>query len=145
MSVKYFYNKFRKRNVNKIRNLRTTNPKKYWKILNGKKKKKKKKILKQLWKLFFDFFSKSNFDENSNEETPNNNGNIDFNPNETFSYNDPINEAEITEAIKKLKNNKSPGIDLILNEHLKSTSDTLLPVLKNLFNLVFETGIIPEI
>ena len=28
-----------KHNVNKIRNLRTTNPKKYWKILNGKKQK----------------------------------------------------------------------------------------------------------
>ena len=79
------------------------------------------------------------------KETQNNNGNIDFNPNEAFSYNDPINEAEITEAIKKLKNNKSPGRDLILNERLKSTSDTLLTVLKNLFNLVFETGIIPEI
>ena len=48
----------------------------------------------------FDFFSKR---KKSNEETPNNNGNIDFNPNETFSYNDPINEAEITEAIKKVK------------------------------------------
>ena len=35
-TVKHFYNKFRKHNVNKIRNLRTTNPKKYWKILNGK-------------------------------------------------------------------------------------------------------------
>ena len=33
----------------------------------------------------------------------------------------------------------------MLNEHLKSTSDTLLPVVKNLVNLVFETGIIPEI
>ena len=34
---------------------------------------------------------------------------------------------------------------MLQNEHLKSTSDTLLPVVKNLFNSVFETCSIPEI
>ena len=44
-----------------------------------------------------------------------------------------------------MKNNKASGIDLILNEHLKTLSQTLSPILVNLFNLIFDTGIFPEI
>ena len=45
---------------------------------------------------------------------------------------------------KKLKNNKASGIDLILNEHLKTLSQMFSTILVNLFNLIFDTGIFPE-
>ena len=47
-------------------------------------------------------------------------------------------------AIKSLKNNKSHGIDNILNEHLKTSTSQMLPIYVTLFNMIFDSGIIPE-
>ena len=46
--------------------------------------------------------------------------------------------------LKQNKNNKASGIDLILNEHLKSLAHIISPVLVNLYNLVLDTGLVPE-
>ena len=51
-----------------------------------------------------------NFDKNCDNATNNINEEI----------NSRITENEIKSTIKNLKNNKASGIDLILNEHLKS-------------------------
>lgn len=56
----------------------------------------------------------------------------------------PINEFEVQSAIKQLKNNKSPGIDNIKNEHIKNTSQIMIPLYTKLFNLIFDTAIIPK-
>ena len=56
----------------------------------------------------------------------------------------PINEAEIVKAAHSLKNNKSPGNDHILNEHIKMSLPLMLPIYEKLFNLVFDTAMIPE-
>ena len=58
--------------------------------------------------------------------------------------NDEITEREILDAIKGLKNNKYPGLDSILNEYLKNSPPYLIRILYRLFNLVLDTGIIPE-
>ena len=42
------------------------------------------------------------------------------------------------------KNNKSSGSDFILNEYIKASIDRMLPLYVKLFNLVFESGIVPE-
>ena len=55
-----------------------------------------------------------------------------------------ITEDEIIKAIHALKLNKSPRADDILNEHLKSSKHVMLPVYVKLFNLIFDTGIVPE-
>ena len=55
-----------------------------------------------------------------------------------------ITSEEISSAVKSLKNNKSPGSDDILNEHIKCTIHAMLPTYTKLFNLVFDTGIVPE-
>ena len=55
-----------------------------------------------------------------------------------------ITSEEIFSAVKSLKNNKSPGSDNILNEHIKCTIHAMLPTYTKLFNLVFDTGIVPE-
>ena len=46
--------------------------------------------------------------------------------------------------VESLKQNKSPGIDGVLNEHIKSTVNIMLPIYVKLFNIVFDTGLIPE-
>ena len=47
-------------------------------------------------------------------------------------------------CIKSLKNNKSSGNDNILNECIKSTAEILLPIYTAFFNLILDTGLIPE-
>ena len=51
---------------------------------------------------------------------------------------------EISDAIKRLKNGKSPGRDNVLNEILKSGEEYLITPLKRLFNIVFASNHFPE-
>ena len=55
-----------------------------------------------------------------------------------------ISNAEITTAIKQLKNGKSPGPDKYLNNYFIHGKDVLLPYLLVLFNTVLQTGHFPE-
>ena len=55
----------------------------------------------------------------------------------------PITEKEIKDAIKKLKNNKSTGLDKINNEMLKYSQHVLLPNIKKIFNSILCSGIYP--
>ena len=50
---------------------------------------------------------------------------------------------EIRKCINNLKNCKSPGVDNILNEYLKSTKEIFLPVYEALFNKILDSGILP--
>ena len=88
----------------------------------------------------FQHFKDVNFDENLENSSLSNT--LTQNVNEEINV--PFTENEIRNAIKSLKNNKATGVDLILNEHLKILSHIISPILVDLFNLVFDTGIIPE-
>ncbi len=50
---------------------------------------------------------------------------------------------EIKKCMIKFKNGKSRGADDILNEHIKSTIDIMMPVYIKLFNKVLSTGEVP--
>lgn len=47
-------------------------------------------------------------------------------------------------AVKNLKTSKSPGSDNILNEHIKYTINAFSPIYIQLFNLILDTGVIPD-
>ena len=64
--------------------------------------------------------------------------------NDNTELNRPFSEADILQDIRSLKNNTSCGTDLILNEVLKCASGKLLNVFCKLFNIVFETEIVPN-
>ena len=55
-----------------------------------------------------------------------------------------ITEQEIRQAAKKLKNEKSPFIDKIRNEMIKASLESLMPVYIKLFNLILQTGKMPD-
>ena len=56
----------------------------------------------------------------------------------------PFTEKEIITAVKNLKNIKSEGLNNILNEQLKSTIQVMSPIYVKLFNIIFDTGLVPE-
>lgn len=58
--------------------------------------------------------------------------------------NSPITEQEIRSNVKKLRNNKSPSDDNITNEFLKSTINIMVPLYVEYFNIILDTGILPD-
>ena len=50
--------------------------------------------------------------------------------------NKKITQKEILDCIKRLKNNKAHGDDHVINEYIKSTSDKMIDVFIELFNII---------
>ena len=61
-----------------------------------------------------------------------------------YLINQHITEKEVADAVKSLKNNKACSSDMVLNEYLKHTAPTLMPVFVKIFNIVFDSGIVPD-
>ena len=135
---------FKKSRVEKLRNLRHTNAKEYWKIINSAEQKDvRSPPLNDLYTYFKNLNSN---DTSHSSEKPTSH---EENPPEGIQeinqeINQPISESEIICAIQKLKNNKSAGSDSILNEHIKCTLSLFLPIYLKLFNIIFDSGIVPE-
>ena len=113
-------------------------PKDFWKALNSKTKVSDEHIPNA--KIFYDFYKDLNNIESEILENPTT---LD-NTFDTDILNRDITEEEITKAIKSLKRGKSPGIDLIENDHLKDSAQYLLPLLSKYFNQILDSGILPE-
>ena len=62
-------------------------------------------------------------------------------PNETAP---PVIKAEVKEAVRSLKDNKSPGVDNIQGELLKYGGEEVIEILQDICNKVLKTGIWPE-
>ena len=90
---------------------------------------------------FFEHFCNINFSERNEdfvfEQSDNDSENADH------ILNSPIIESKITKAINEPKLGKSPGYDEILNEHIKSTKSLFMPLYVKLFNIIFDTRILP--
>ena len=61
-----------------------------------------------------------------------------------YQSNDQITTEEVKQALKKLKNNKAPGIYGIQNKLLKNITEELTPVLVEVFNDCLNTSYFPE-
>lgn len=54
-------------------------------------------------------------------------------------------QQKMKKAVKISKNNKSSGDDLIINEYISSSLDCMIDIYVHIFNLIFDTGILPEV
>ena len=139
-----YINKHIKNTKINLRSFNKNNPKEFWKIINSLESKQKDETL--------DINEFHNYFENTNAAAENNDDNndgdedeINFNMNGGFDeLNQPINAEEITKCVKNLKNNKSFADDHIINEYIKSTLTTMLPIYVDLFNIILDSGIIPD-
>lgn len=133
--VKTSINKHKRSEINKIRKLRSENPKEYWKILNDRKPNKDIKVtLGELTKHFEELNKEINVGE---ENLPN--VNIEINN----VLNRDISQDEIIKMASKLNNGKAGGEDGLLNEYIKSTMGSLAPYYSKLFNMILKTGVVP--
>lgn len=128
------------KNEKKLRSMHNENPKQYWTFINSLKK--KSNIDMPSLDELYTYFKNSNTNENIDD-------NFDLPPdillNSQEQLNSPFTENEIDKHISGLKNSKaaSPS-DNIVNEYIKTTRNTMLPIYTNLFNRVLNTGIMPD-
>ena len=128
--------------LKQFRKLKKSDPRKFWKFLNGKMQTSTGVSAEAC----YEYYKTENdipIDENITEMHFNDVGIDTTHINEEI--NGPILWSEIEKAILKLKNNKSSGPDMILNEHIKSTYrlPAMREIIIKLFNIVFDTGLIP--
>ena len=122
--------------------MKTKDPKSYWALLNKYTDQNKTIVNKVALESFYDHFKNLNNVNNDNNDFNFNIQNADVNDN--YELNKSFSENDIVHAIKSLKNNKSCGNHLILNEFLKCESGKMLSVFCKLFNIVFTSGVIPS-
>ena len=109
-----------------IHNLRSINPREYWKLLNSDRKQISPNISINV---LFDFLKTLNTVEPEHEGDPPvlNQDTYDLNN----IINAPITIDEIKSAMKNLKNNKASGEDLIANEYLKHLFEIMHHIMLN--------------
>lgn len=139
--MNYFINKHNSQTQIKLRNLKNKSPKEYWKIINSVDSKKPDCNI-ELGTLFT-FFKSINEQSDSENGQSENNINISLDDNDSI-LNSPITDREILKCIRSLKNNKACGNDDIINEYIKNTSNIMMPLYNSFFNLILETGILPD-
>ena len=133
--------------LDKLKSKAFTDPKTFWKMLN--KPRKDNGPCAICIDDFFDHFSKLNSSlttsvndivpDSEQVQHPSISGEI-----EDDILNSPITDEEIIISIKTLKNGKACGIDNITNEMIKCFSVKNVVFLRNLFNMVFQTGTVPQ-
>ena len=127
------------KNLNaKLKNLKNSNPREYWKILNGSVEGKKLKEKVSL-EVFHEHF------KNLSDTTPSVEHTVPDHPNPPNSLlNDPITLKELRDFLDSAKNGKACGPDHIKNEFLKTLSEDGLRFVLKFFNKILDTGVIPE-
>ena len=142
-SLNKAFNKYQKDMQNKVRNLKSTDPKVYWQIINKSADDHTRQEVKKIsMQIFVEHFKKPNTNDSKRDEGDvTDNTNID---NLNVELNKPFEPDEVKKSIKKLKKNKACGNDQVLNKFLKWSCDSMINVFTKLFNLVLQTGIVPE-
>ena len=129
--------------------LQSSDPKAYWKLIDTLKEDKndsQSPIDPIIWENYFK--SLNSIPTKLNEKVnclKNILQNLELQSISTFSVLDfKINDKEISDAINKLKSNKSGGLQLISNNMIKSAHNFILPSLKLLFNKILLSGDYPK-
>ena len=120
--------------------MQSKSPKDYWNYIHSLNSKRKTANIDI--GIFYEFFKDLNKTDNEHETDQ---ANPDFpDINIDHELNNEITCDEILEAVQKLKSGKANGLDELSNECIKHSCDVLLHVYHKLFNIVLNTGILPD-
>lgn len=145
---KYAHRHYVNEQIFKLNELQTDNPKQFWHILqqikdgNSEKQNQADRIKPGAW---YDYLTTLNKSANKQKD-PDITRKIEQNiKSRTFCELDfPFHSTELIEATKKLKNNKTPGTDTVLNEMIKVSIVEMLPCLTKLFTKILSQGTYPS-
>ena len=117
------------------KNIKSTKPKEYWNLLSPKKRNGNNSINIEA---LYNHFKTLNEDSNSSD--------INFDASQISLegeglLNNDFTYIEIDNLINKLKNNKSTGVDNIINEFIKYSPPEFKYLLTKLFNVILRTGL----
>ena len=59
------------------------------------------------------------------------------------NYDEIFTLEEVIQSLRRIRNNKSPGFDIIINEFLKNSPKNVLKLVVALFNIILHTGRVP--
>ena len=123
--------------MHKVRQLKTSNAREFWSIINCKKP---NKILSNIsLEVLQEHFKKLNEGPSDQTDT------TPFNQDSTNSlFNDSFTTDDVSRMIRTLKNNKSCGMDQIINEYLKNCPPKCILLFTELFNVILDSGLFPE-
>ena len=120
--------------------LKSTDPRKYWKMLNIKSS--KRNTIPVSMHEMVDPFKTLN-EARTSDRTENLHDNI-FNGEDNPELDYLFTKGEIRKVIKSLKCNKACGSDALLNEFIISTVDIFSPIYIRLFDYILQSGKIPN-
>ena len=141
--VSKHFKSYQKEFIKKLRNLKSADPKSYWGLLNKTESSRNTTMQKLSLETFAEHFKKLNTVSSDDLEQL-----YSFDPSKVSQHNlelnIPITEQEVLKSINGLKMNKGCASDLILNEFLKSSKSKMLTAFTKLFNIVFNSGHVPD-
>ena len=136
--IRYKLNTYCRTVHEKLRTLKSKNPKEYWKIINPSKSPRNNSIdISSLHDHFKNLMERNNSTSNNF-----NANNIMLEDNDDINFDFTL--EEINDLVDDLKNNKANGIDNVINEFIKYSPKELRNVLVVLFNIILNSGIIPS-
>jgi hypothetical protein len=134
-----------------LREIKTSDPKEYWRLINNVSGAQNADIAVSIETLYQHFSEMNAMPSDSiavnNAPSSANEGHVDVNDRqaaEPDSLNDSFTVTEVQEGVSCLKVNKEAGIDGVINELLKNCPPMMLSLITKWFNLILESGIVPE-
>ena len=143
--LKSEYKKYFKELNIKLKNLKSKDPKQFWKLLKTESKTVDKNMPNiDAFKEHFETLNSGIVISGEKEVHLRDRAHNEVIEEVDKLLNRPFSSAEVSKCIRKLKNGKSYGFDNILNEFIKSTEKCMLSIYVKLFNIVLQTGIVPD-
>jgi hypothetical protein len=143
------YNEFKKKMILELENIKKNNPKEGWEALK-KLKGRDTQINNISTDSWYNHYKKLNSMENDfkhiqNEQNKEIEQLIKHVDQSLFlDLNKDIDETEYYKAVRKLKNNKAAGLDLIRNEIIKSMNSKAVSMIILVFNKILKSGVYPK-
>ena len=138
--------RFENENTSKLYKAKCQNVKLYWKLLSGQNYNETKVTKDEFFNHFMSLSNPSDPFYAADDDIVDELRNIMESDMQLLfdELNVNISLVDIEKAIKELKNGKSAGVDLLINELFVHGKDILLPYFVYLFNFVLDSGVFPE-